>query len=48
MSRAFSFFSSQMQQDPDPRYAQARADEPIFFCEDLGMGPARLHPVAAS
>jgi cytochrome P450 len=43
MSRAFSFFSPEVQQDPYPRYAQARAEEPILFCEDLGMWVATRH-----
>lgn len=43
MSRAFSFFSPEVQQDPYPRYAEARAEEPIFFCEDLGMWVATRH-----
>lgn len=37
MPRDFSFFSQEVQQDPYPLYAQARAEEPIFFSEDLGM-----------
>lgn len=43
MSRAFSFFAPEVQQDPYPRYAAARAEEPIFFCEDLGMWVATRH-----
>lgn len=43
MSGGFSFFSPETQQDPYPRYAQARAEEPIFFCEDLGMWVATRH-----
>jgi len=37
MACPFPFFGPEMQQDPYPRYAQARADEPIFFSEELGM-----------
>src|SRR3954467_15295441 len=43
MPRDFSFFSQEVQQDPYPLYAQARAEEPIFFCEDLGMWVATRH-----
>lgn len=37
MSRAFQFFSPEVQQDPYPFYTRSRAEEPVFFCEDLGM-----------
>lgn len=48
MARVFPFFSPEMQQDPYPRYAQARAEEPIFFSEELGMWvAARQADVAA-
>ena len=43
MSRGFSFFSPEVQQEPYPHYAKARAEEPIFFCEDLGMWVATRH-----
>lgn len=37
MACPFPFFASEMQQDPYPHYARARAEEPILFSEDLGM-----------
>ncbi|APR86145.1 putative cytochrome P450 hydroxylase [Minicystis rosea] len=43
MTRAFSYFAPETQQDPYPQYAAARAEEPIFFCEDLGMWVATRH-----
>jgi cytochrome P450 len=43
MSTGFRFFSPDVQQDPYPHYAQARADAPVFFCEDLGMWVATRH-----
>lgn len=43
MSRVFPFFSPEAQQDPYALYAQARAEEPIFFSEDLGMWVATRH-----
>lgn len=43
MSTNFRFFSQEVQQDPYPLYAKARAEEPIFFCEDLGMWVATRH-----
>jgi cytochrome P450 len=43
MTRVFSFFSPEVQQDPYPLYASARAEEPVFFCEDLGMWVATRH-----
>src|SRR4051794_21888495 len=43
MSRGFPFFSPEVQQDPYPLYAGARAEEPVFFCEDLGMWVATRH-----
>lgn len=43
MPRDFSFFSQEVQQDPYPLYAQARAEGPIFFSEDLGMWVATRH-----
>lgn len=43
MVPGFRFFSPEAQQDPYPLYAQARAEEPIFFCEDLGMWVATRH-----
>lgn len=39
----FPFFAPEMQQDPYSRYAQARAEEPIFFSEELGMWVASRH-----
>lgn len=43
MSRVFPFFSPEVQQDPYPLYARARAEEPIFFSEELGMWVATRH-----
>jgi cytochrome P450 len=43
VTRVFSFFSPEVQQDPYPLYAEARAEEPVFFCEDLGMWVATRH-----
>lgn len=43
MSESFRFFSPEVQQDPYSLYARARAEEPIFFCEDLGMWVAARH-----
>lgn len=40
---AFAFFSPEVQQDPYPRYALARAEEPVFFCDDLGMWVVTRH-----
>lgn len=40
---AFAFFSPEVQQDPYSRYALARAEEPVFFCEDLGMWVVTRH-----
>jgi cytochrome P450 len=39
----FLFFSPEAQQDPYPLYVRARAEAPIFFCEDLGMWVATRH-----
>jgi cytochrome P450 len=43
MSQGFSFFSPEVQQDPYPFYEKARAEGPIFFCDDLGMWVATRH-----
>lgn len=43
MSSRLHFFSPEVQQDPYPFYAAARAEEPVFFCEDLGMWVATRH-----
>lgn len=43
MAGTFQYFSPEVQQDPYPFYAKARAEEPIFFCEDLGMWVATRH-----
>lgn len=43
MPSTFRFFSAEVEQDPYPFYAEARAEEPIFFCEDLGMWVAARH-----
>lgn len=48
MSARFHFFSPEVQQDPYPFYALARAREPVFFCEDLGMWVATRHADAAA
>lgn len=48
MSSAFQFFSPEVQQDPYPFYALARAGEPVFFCEDLGMWVATRHADATA
>ncbi|MCY1065018.1 cytochrome P450 [Nannocystis sp. RBIL2] len=45
---AFSFFSPEVQQDPYSRYARARAEEPIFYCEDLGMWVVTRHADVAA
>ncbi|MDC0666435.1 cytochrome P450 [Nannocystis radixulma] len=44
----FAFFSPEVQQDPYSRYAVARAEEPIFFCEDLGMWVVTRHADVAA
>lgn len=45
---AFAFFSPEVQQDPYSRYAAARAEEPTFFCEDLGMWVVTRHADVAA
>lgn len=48
MSGTFRFFSTEVEQDPYPSYVKARAEEPIFFCEDLGMWVATRHADVAA
>lgn len=48
MPAGFQFFSPDVQQDPYPAYARARAEQPIFFCDDLGMWVATRHADVAA